>query len=432
MALLTGLRCWSDELPHADYANKPFDEFPFLWKNYSAKGYATFYAEDMPDMNTFSYYARGFVEQPTNHYMRPFWIERGNGEHHETYDSVFRFLENNNVNLKKGSSLCYKNKPRHQVQIDYLKQFIQTYKNQRRFALSFLVELSHEYQNFLTYGDNDFVDFLKWFKHSGYMNNSILVFFSDHGSRIEKIRNTAVGRIEDRMPMLYMVIPPSLKAKYAHIDQALRENENRVITAHDVHQTLVDVLNQDYQKPTKSFFDNRARGISLFQEVPLGRSCAEAWIPENYCPCYTSVPINAQNNPVVQEIALQMVSDLNSRVQHLPECVELKLSEIRDVRKVTQALEYLHSEKSGLTGLSVFRFMEPEKEQTERYEISIETLPGKGTFDATYIVFSESGIKRLGDIVRTNKYGNQSACITNRLLTPFCYCKYFDRTSGTQ
>lgn len=364
--------------------------------------------------------------------MRPFWLglnkdEVGNGKLRQ----VFQFLENQKVNIKKGSSMCYKDTPRHLVQINYLKQFIQRYKNQRRFALSFLVELSHEYQNFLAYGDNDIVDFLKWFKRSGHLNTSVLVLFSDHGSRIETIRGTAIGRIEDRMPMLHIVFPPSFKVNYPNIDQALRENINRLTTAFDVHQTLLDVLAQNFEKPSKSFVENRERGISLFQPLPTTRSCADAWVPEHYCPCYTFVPVDINNNLVVDLISSKFMTDLNRRFQHLPECTKLRLAKVRDVRKVTQALEYIQSERTGLTGLSVFRFFQPEAEQSIRYEISVEAFPSQGIFEATYNVKGGREITLIGDIVRTNRYGDQSDCITDKILKPLCFCKHHIQTTDT-
>lgn len=424
MALLTGLRCWSDELPHQDYAHKPYDNFPFIWKNFSKSGYATFYAEDMPGMAAFTLHTRGFVEQPTDHNMRTFWLaqskeEVGSGN----LAPVYRFLENKNVKLQKSSTFCYKNTPKHLIQMNHLKQFIETYKDKRRFGMSFLVELSHEYQNFLTYADDDIAEFLTWFKTSGQLDNTVLIVFSDHGSRIETVRNTPVGRLEDRLPMLHLVLPKSLRSKHPEFHSILKENENRVATAFDVHQTISDVLYQRFNNPTKSYVSGKVRGISLFQPLPTDRSCAEAWIPENYCPCYTSVSVDL-DSPIVHKIAQQMVQDLNKRLQHLQECVQLTLNKVRDVGKISQPLQVTETEGTGLTGILFFKAKPPDLDHSQRYEISIETKPGLGTFEATYIAYNEEQFALMGDIVRTNKYGDQSDCITEKLLRPICYCQH--------
>lgn len=356
--------------------------------------------------------------------MRPFWLGL------DATDSVpgklkhvFQFLENKNVNLNKVSSLCYKDVPIHLLQTNYLKQFIEAYRGKRKFAFNFHVGLSHEYQNFLAYGDQHFSDFLKWLKDDGHLENTVLIVFSDHGSRIEQLRNTAVGRLEDRMPMLHIVLPEWLKTKYPNMHKAMQENTNRLTTAFDIHQTISDILTQSIDQPSKSFIKNKARGISLFQPVPSDRSCADAWVPESYCPCYTSVVVDVTNNPVIDSIAAAMVQDINKLFSHLPECVELTLHKVRDARQIQQAMEYMHSEQTGLTGISVFQFFQPEKDHKNRYELSIETVPGHGIFEASYIVFGRKSISLLGEIVRTNRYGNQSDCVTDKRLKPFCYCR---------
>ena len=72
MALLTGI-AWSDG-KIKDYKSKSFDYFPFVWRKFSSQGYVTLFAEDMPHIACFNNGMRGFQAQPTDHYMRPFWL----------------------------------------------------------------------------------------------------------------------------------------------------------------------------------------------------------------------------------------------------------------------------------------------------------------------------------------------------------------------
>jgi hypothetical protein len=59
--------------------------------------------------------------------------------------------------------------------------------------------------NFIKLGDLDFLDFLTFLKEDGHLNKSVLFFVSDHGSRVDKIRNTPIGRIEERLPFFSIV-----------------------------------------------------------------------------------------------------------------------------------------------------------------------------------------------------------------------------------
>jgi len=47
------------------------DNCPFLWNNFSDKGYMTALVEDAPGIAIFNYEKTGFVKQPTDYYLRP-------------------------------------------------------------------------------------------------------------------------------------------------------------------------------------------------------------------------------------------------------------------------------------------------------------------------------------------------------------------------
>uniref|UniRef100_A0A8R1HNU5 Uncharacterized protein n=1 Tax=Caenorhabditis japonica TaxID=281687 RepID=A0A8R1HNU5_CAEJA len=86
-----------------------FDEFDFVWKQFNENGYATFYAEDRPDIGTFTFknLLLGFLQQPTDHYLRPFWI------------SAFWSLVS-----RRSVASCYDSKPQHLLQLEYLQRYI--------------------------------------------------------------------------------------------------------------------------------------------------------------------------------------------------------------------------------------------------------------------------------------------------------------------
>ena len=418
--LLTGRRVWTSEVSMQDYSTETFDSFPFIWRNFSDAGYATLLAEDMSDISTFNYLTKGFENPPTDHYLRPYYL--GLSEMYKVHSKlgyVFRYLENRNINLQKSSYLCYGDKPHQVIHIEYIRKFMQRYKGKRRCVHSFLAELSHEYQNFLCYGDEDFQEFLKWMSEEGHLRNAVLIFFSDHGARIEEIRNTFVGRIEDRMPVAIIYIPDHIKKKHPEIDINLKLNTKRLTTFFDLYQTMVDILQRNFEFPTILSVDGKVRGISLLGLLPESRSCADAWIPEHYCACYSSVPISISTDPVLSKVLNSVIDELNHRLQSFSQCAQLKLHAIQEAYKIVHGLELFGTEN---TGISLFQYFKPESEQNRRYFLVFETVPGHALFEATYDLTGAWSGGLVGDLVMVNKYGHQSDCISEKRLRPLCFC----------
>ena len=61
------------------------------------------------------------------------------------------------------------------------------------------------------------------------------------------------------------------------------------------------------------------------------------------------------------------------------------------------------------------------------YQITVETTPGRGRFEATVRHFfpSHKFVVNAGEISRLNRYGDQPHCVQEHLphLRPYCYCK---------
>ena len=337
--LMTGKEAFSAELPEVDFSRDTFDSYPFIWKDFSKRSYATMFAEDYPDIAMFNLGKQGFKKQPTDHYMRPFWRGMKKTDLADVLlDSVLMGFENKKLKLRKKSSLCYGNKPKHVLMIDYFKQFIRRYAGKRRFAFSWLNEISHNYVNFLELADMDILHMLKWLKNEGHLKNSILIFMSDHGSRIDEIRNTFVGRIEERMPMSIMVIPEVLKRKYPRIHETLKNNVQRLTTHYDMHETLRDVLNSNFVG--KRFTRTFPRGISLFSNIPKQRTCADAGISEHFCACYNPSKVSVDSS-VILNICNFVLRKIHSLLEtKMGKCEKLLLHKIHQAYKISPGLKH--------------------------------------------------------------------------------------------
>lgn len=420
--VLTGKRPWTSDLPNPDKKKYDTSDLPFVWRNFSQKRYATFFAEDYPMLATFNTEAKGFPKPPTDHYMRPWMLGvRKIAFYTEMFRQLFLNWEYNNVKVKQTSSLCYGTKPLFKHLINYYKRYATMYRSKLKFGLSWLVQICHEYINLLELGDNDFYEFFKFLKEEGHLDNAFLIFFSDHGSRIDDIRNTFIGRIEERMPLLAIIPPKSFVMQFPDLAKNLFDNTGKLTSNFDLHETLNDILLENFDDSVQRFHKTNHRGTSLFRPISDARTCAEASIPEHFCACYASTQISTEN-PIVVDAAHFAVSHLNSLLSKYEDiCAELRLSRIREAYEISLGLSAQGHEETRFT---IYRlFSSPEQEKHKRFLVTFETQPGNAIFESTVDYYTNSGMKISDDVSRTNKYGNTSICVPEKPLRRYCFCK---------
>ncbi|KAK6048314.1 hypothetical protein COOONC_14181, partial [Cooperia oncophora] len=97
-----------------------------------------------------------------------------------------------------------------------------------KFSLTWFVDLAH---------DNTKLIYLKLCFQ---LNNSFIFFFGDHGPRFGSEAGTKFGVREQNNPFLYVVLPKHLRHKKVY--QQMLRNSQELVTHHDLHSTLEDIL----------------------------------------------------------------------------------------------------------------------------------------------------------------------------------------------
>ena len=91
----------------------------------------------------------------------------------------------------EGSANCVGDTPQVSLLLDYYLQLTSTFNNTKTkpyFAYSFFTKLTHDYQNDASKGDEMFLEFFQEIHRNNVLDNTILVFFSDHGLRFGNMR----------------------------------------------------------------------------------------------------------------------------------------------------------------------------------------------------------------------------------------------------
>ncbi|CAH8589558.1 unnamed protein product [Dicrocoelium dendriticum] len=292
MALLTGR--FEHELPEARKSRIPLrsngsvlDSYPWIWKEFErAGGYATHSIEDSPKWGTFQFRLTGFgaKKTPTHSYGRPCMLAAAQDEQ------------------QYGKQLgCTTSRYTHHVLLESLREFFHAYADHPKFSLTFMSEMIHENPAYAIHLDEDIMQLLKQVRTDDEETNSsrnqkpfantILILFSDHGPRMGEARLSVQGKLDERLPLLSIMVPRRLRLSWPDAVKHLNANQDRLVTLFDVHSTLQHVLTQQYGPRYGGKMARSTRGYSLFSEINSDRTCAQASIAAHWCSCLEWRPL---------------------------------------------------------------------------------------------------------------------------------------------
>lgn len=176
---------------------------------------------------------------------------------------------------------CLYGKDAAEYQIEYTKQFFDTYKDQAKiFRLSFID--AHEFsQEVIKYLDDPIYNMLNYLKNKGHLEDTLIILQSDHGTSIKGTYSIWEPRDyydEIFLPCLFYMLPKDV-TNYEDIDDNLKFNENIMTTPFDFYASLINVFEKN------STFQNF--GLSLFSNYidKSKRDCKTFEIEDKYCMC---------------------------------------------------------------------------------------------------------------------------------------------------
>ncbi|RCN37636.1 hypothetical protein ANCCAN_16463 [Ancylostoma caninum] len=222
---------------------------------------------------------------------------------------------------------------------------------------------------------------------------------------------TSFGYSEQSNPFLYVVVPKRLRN--AEVFEQLRQNSKELITHHDLHATLKDIL---YHQSTSNFtevdfkvFDKNLRGSSLLRRFQAGkrRNCKTLPIPFQFCICqYEKRDVTDRTlKNILGQFAVEQLAAFLEAQNVTSMCEKIKLQKV-------EAKQYQSTKINNLPN------------NTNFFEVTFEVAaPAKGKFKIP--IRREQGQLDLGGALftRMDKYGKNGDCMKNDLLRPYCTCK---------
>ncbi|CAF0896984.1 unnamed protein product, partial [Brachionus calyciflorus] len=188
---------------------EPFDDLPFIWKNFSSKNYVTYFSEEWKEC-TFNNLKFGFNSTPTDYYFRSYWLS--------LYDS----LSYSKTILNSNDKPCYYNKLLHKMSTEWLANFEKFHldlekehniQNIPRFGLVKINEMSHDYLDRLFWIDDDIKNLINDLFTDKFLDKTLFILMGDHGHRFHPVRTHYIGKLEEKLPMFGMMVPRKIENK---------------------------------------------------------------------------------------------------------------------------------------------------------------------------------------------------------------------------
>ncbi|KAK3751299.1 hypothetical protein RRG08_019720 [Elysia crispata] len=365
----------------------PQDVFELIWRDFERAGYRTLYTEDDPKGGGFYWGGREFKQPQTSYWNRPLELALD--------DSGF----------VRRNGFCFGPRSVSEYQLDYLMRFLDTFPSDPVSCMTIITAITHDDISNARIVDEHILNFYKKLIARGHMQNSVVIFFSDHGSRWGKIRETYNGVVESRNPFMLLTFPTWFLKKYPDTRRNLETNTRRLTSHSDTRQMLLDLLYFKSSRPTPPF--RGKHGLSLFQEIPTYRTCENASIPENQCLCGQKVEkFLSVSSANVKPLARSLLLALKKKSDRA-KCEEYSLGKVLQVGK-----------------LSVPKALQNAKRQQMAYSVRLTVEPGGAIFEATVTKDQKTKEVFVGaNIERLSKYKGEVECQPTSRQQIFCYCK---------
>lgn len=143
-------------------------------------------------------------------------------------------------NFWRHGASCVGNRRVHTLSMDYLLQFMDNYEGAGRFASILFSGAKERTMTRVKTMDADLLALLQAFERRSLFKSTAVVLISDVGVPLDAPYRTLskAGQLESKLPLFQMILPRDLFRRHPEIEDNLRQNQNKLVTALDAHLTL--------------------------------------------------------------------------------------------------------------------------------------------------------------------------------------------------
>ncbi|XP_068671387.1 uncharacterized protein [Montipora foliosa] len=251
----------------------------------------------------------------------------------------------------------------------------------------------------------------RYVKSMATAEDTLTILLSDHGPKTTKFSfHTMEGRAEKYDPFLFIIVPGKVSnALGLQIIQALKSNQNRLVTTLDLHKALMSL------GKTASTENRVTDDRGIFSLIPTNRTCADLSIkPLAVCKCdhwETRFPDNDKRFTWLAEYAL---GDINNNIQ------EQFLRGAKDIKG--------YGNCQRLTGRRFSKIRQRAEQGITVTTMDIEVIPGNEIFEVQLRHHLSHNKRRsfikMAHYERITIYRHFRKCVDSTVSLGLCVCNH--------
>lgn len=164
---------------------------------------------------------------------------------------------------------CFGGKSLEGYVFDYVDQFFKTYEKDRKFFSARIIAGHEGTTESGKYVDLELRKLLGNMDSRGEFNNTVVLFFSDHGNHLNRfVIETEPGHSELMNPFLFAMVPDWLDEKFG---ENLKKNQQKITTHFDIFESLWKLIS----KEEKHFGSLDGGAYSFFHDIGKDLTCKQ-------------------------------------------------------------------------------------------------------------------------------------------------------------
>lgn len=288
---------------------------------------------------------------------------------------------------------------------NYAVDFAQAFIGIPYFGFFWTNTITHDNMNAISSMDSHISKMLELLEQRAVLNDSMVIFLSDHGMRWGDFRKTFIGWYEERLPYIYIWLPEWFRRENPEAYSSLAVNQNRLTSPFDLYETLRHVIAHAGGDADPSSGCSTCQ--SLFTPVPRERGCQDAGVPYHWCTCTSFKAVNVNGKIVVDGIQ-KFLDHVESIVKNYKNKKGKRMCARLKVKKVYHVDQVINFDAESTSNIAYFYM--------------IQTTPGNGQFEVT-IRYHGNDNYTLSDseVSRINPYATSARCL-NHGMKQYCHC----------